>query len=288
MELNRKRAGIFAEPIIFGILIAAIFIKLMLGICVKSIILRNVILMFELVMQIFKYILGIVIVLFTVCIMDVSAKSDADTSWKYYLSAKILRPWSLEYIVGMSVSHLPSIVVEEEISQSPMLMCGLKLGMPYNLNFALSLQSNYIANYGLSELYWNMIDNKFSLSFGVKFAMWFGHLEMDAIHLKSYGGILYPSIKMSYDFDKYVISSELESQHSQMTTSSEGEILGTLREPSAGFALRLSIEQELWESQIVALSVKINYAKFYYQSWLSFNTIDEFLLYPEILFAFEL
>ena len=288
MELNRKRAGIFAEPIIFGILIAAIFIKLMLGICVKSIILRNVILMFELVMQIFKNILGIVIVLFTVCIMDVSAKSDADTSRKYYLSAKILQPWGLEYIVGLSVSHLPSIVVEEEISQSPMLMFGVKLGMPYNFDFALSFQSNYIANYGLSELYWNMIDNKFSLSFGVKFAMWFGHLEMDAIHLKSYGGILYPSIKMSYDFDKYVISSELESQHSQMTTSSEGEILGTLREPSAGFALRLSIEQELWESQIVALSVKINYAKFYYQSWLSFTTIDEYLFYPEILFAFEL
>lgn len=239
-------------------------------------------------MQKFKYILGILIALFAVSITDAADKVEADSSAKYYYSAKMRQPRGLEYIVGLSVSHLPSIVVEEEISQSPMLMFGAKLGLPYRFDFALSFQSNYIANYGLSELYWNLIDNKFSLSFGAKFAMWFGHLEMDAIHLKSYGGILYPTVKMSYDFDKYIISSELESQHSQMTTSSEDEILGTLREPSAGFAARFTIEQPLWGNQIVALSLKLNYAKFYYQSWLSFTTIDEYLLYPEILFAFEL
>lgn len=236
----------------------------------------------------FKYILGILIALFAVSITNAADKMETDSSANYYYSAKMRQPWDLEYIVGLSVSHLPSIVVEEEISQSPMLILGARMGLPYNLDFALSFQSNYIANYGLSELYWNLIDNKFSLSFGAKFAMWFGHLEMDAIHLKSYGGILYPTVKMSYDFDKYVISSELESQHSQMTTSSEDEILGTLREPSAGYAVRFTIEQPLWDNQIVALSLKLNYAKFYYQSWLSFTTIDEYLFYPEILFAFEL
>lgn len=239
-------------------------------------------------MQKFKTIFLIFLALFAVSITDAADKAETDSSAKYYYSAKVRQPWDLEYIVGLSVSHLPSIVVEEEISQSPMLILGARMGLPYNLDFALSFQSNYIANYGLSELYWNLIDHKFSLSFGAKFALWFGHLEMDAIHLKSYGGILYPSIKMSYDFDKYVISSEFESQHSKMATFSEDEFLGTIREPSAGFAARFTIEQPLWGNQIVALSLKLNYAKFYYQSWLSFNTIDEYLFYPEILFAFEL
>lgn len=239
-------------------------------------------------MQKIKSIFLIFLAFFAVSVMNATNESMQDSLVKYYYSAKVRKPWDLEYIVGLSVSHLPSIVVEEEISQSPMLMFGVKLGMPYNLDFALSFQSNYIANYGLSEFYWNLIDKKFSLSFGAKFALWFGHLEMDAIHLKSYGGILYPSIKMSYDFEKYVISSELESQHSKMATYSEDEFLGTIREPSAGFAARFTIEQPLWSNQIVALSLKLNYAKFYYQSWLSFTTIDEYLLYPEILFAFEL
>ena len=108
---------------------------------------------------------------------------------------------------------------------------------------------------------------------------------MDAIHLKSYGWILNPTILYGFEFKDFVLSTEFETQHSRMFTYSEDEFLGTLRDPDAGFAIRFNVEQPLWDNNSVSISIKLNYAKFYSQSWLTYNTVDEYLFYPEIIFG---
>jgi len=118
--------------------------------------------------------------------------------------------------------------------------------------------------------------------------MWFGHLEMEGIRLKSYGWIINPTIYYGYDFQDFLLSCEIESQHSRMFTYSEDEYLGTLKDPAAGIGIKFNLEQPLWNDNCVSISLKLNYSKFYYQSWLAFNTIDEFLFYPELIFGFVL
>lgn len=208
--------------------------------------------------------------------------------YNYFYFPKEYMKWDYKFFTGVSVSRLPTVVVEEEISQSPMINLGFRIGLPWNISSLWQFNSNYIANYGNTALLWSYTYGRSTLSLGAKFAIWFGHLEMDAIHLKSYGWILNPTIIYGIDFNDFVISADFETQHSKMLTFSEDEYLGAIKEPSAGFAVKLNIEQPLWKDNCISLGIKVNYAKFYYQSWLSFNTIDVYLFYPEIIFGFIL
>lgn len=206
----------------------------------------------------------------------------------YFYHPRAYNNWDYQFYAGLSVTRLPVVVVEEEISQSPMLNLGFRLGLPWDLNYTMHFNSNYIANYSNFCLYKSFDFGRHTFAIGGKAAVWFGHLQMDAIRLKSYGWILNPTILYGYDFEKFMFSVELESQHSRMFTSSDDVTLGTIREPAAGFAIRFNIEQPLWSNHCVSASIKLNYAKFYYQSWLSFNTVNEYLFYPEIHFGFIL
>jgi hypothetical protein len=204
-----------------------------------------------------------------------------------FFSAKSKPLWNIDYYAGLNLCHLPLVIVEEEISQSPMLCLGARIGLPYRFNFSLGFQSNYIANYGLTELYWSALDSRLNLEIGGKFAIWFGHLEMESIHLKTMGWALYPTIKLGYSFDKATLTADFETQFNRMFTYSEEQYLGRIKNLYSGIGARLTLESPLWNDNVVALSFKMNYTKFFYQAWLSYNTIDEYLLYPEIMFAFE-
>lgn len=209
-------------------------------------------------------------------------------SFKSYFFPKTENKWELRGNFELSIADLPRVVVEEEVSHSPMLGAAIKLESPYNISSAISFQSNYICNYGQFDIKYHLLNSDFSLALGSKVGVWFGHLELDAIRLKSMGWILYPTATMGYDFKKFLLSVELETQHSDLYTYSEDQLLGVIWEPKAGYAAKFTVEQPISGNSVVALSVKLNYSKFYYQSWLSYNTISDYLLYPEFIFSYVL
>ncbi len=209
-------------------------------------------------------------------------------SFKSYFFPKTDNKWEFRGNWELSVADLPRVVVEEEVSHSPMLGAALKVKSPYNISSALSFQSNYICNYGQLDLKYHLLNSDFSLALGSKIAVWFGHIELDAIRLKSMGWILYPTVTLGYDFKKFLLSAELETQHSDLYTYSEDQLLGVIWEPRAGYAAKFTVEQPFSGTSVVALSVKLNYSKFYYQSWLSYNTISDYLIYPEFIFSYIL
>ncbi len=213
---------------------------------------------------------------------------DSLYKYDYFYFPKAHKNWDYQFYTGLSVTRLPVVVVEEEISQSPMLNLGFRLAIPWEISFTTHFNTNYISNYSNFCFYKSFNWGRHSLAIGSKVAVWFGHLEMDAIHLKSYGWIINPTIIYGIDFTDFVVSAEFETQHSRMFTSSEDEYLGTLKDPTAGYAIKFNIEQPLWKTNCVSMSVKLNYAKFYYQSWLSFNAVNDYLFYPEIIFGFIL
>jgi hypothetical protein len=179
-------------------------------------------------------------------------------------------------------------VVEEEINQSPMLELNARLGLPLKLSLVAQVKSNYIANYGILGLQWSFFNGDLSLSFGNKVAVWFGHLEMEAIRLKASGISIMPYLTAGIDYDEYLISVAVESQSNRMWTQTDERTLGKIDDLISGIAFDINIEQPLWHNHWVILGVKLNYVKFFYQSWLSYTTLDEYLLYPEFKFAFVL
>jgi hypothetical protein len=207
---------------------------------------------------------------------------------KTFFSPVTNKNWTARFALGLSVSKLPQEIVEEEINTSPMLTGGAKLWLPGNVLASCELKMNYIANLSTLSLQWVPVHNKFQLGMGIYGSVWFGHLQMRAIRLKSFGVITGPYILAGYDFKKVLLSARIESQISYYKTSCEDVLLHEVIQPKSGISARFTIEQPLWRNHWTALGFTLNYAKFYYQSWLSYSTLNEYLIFPEITFSFIL
>lgn len=195
--------------------------------------------------------------------------------------------WELNYSVGIGVTALPLAIVEDEVNQSPIIRLRGKVGLPIGFSIDLSFFSNYLSNYGELGIEKNIVNDKFSLSGGLSTAGWFGHLNMPAIQLKSRGMNLMPYLSVGYDFDDFQISSRFDTQYSIIWTDDyEEQYLGRRIYDDLGYGLQIAIEQALWGNNRTALGMKVNYAKFYYQSWIAYNTIDQYFFFPEMFFEF--
>ena len=206
----------------------------------------------------------------------------------FFFFPKAYDPLELGANFAIGVTRLPVQVVEEEISYSPMPILNLRLGLSKTLSALMQINSNYISNHaslGIMKSY-SLGDIYFSL--GTTFSAWFGHIQLDAIKLKTWGVYLTPNAGFGFDFGSLFFSTQFETQHHIFWTYAENQFLGVLKKFDGGFAVKFCAEQPLWNKHWVSLSLKLNYSKFYYQSWLSYSTVDEYLFYPEFNFGFTL
>lgn len=205
-----------------------------------------------------------------------------------YLFPKAYKSWDFHFIAGLSLTKLPTAIVEEEINSSPMLNFGVRLGLPIDLSVFLEVGTNYIANIGHFAVQWSLLNKGISAAVGMRYSAWFGHLEMNAFNIKSSGMIAAPYITSGIDFSDFTLTGELSVESNYLYTTSDNVYLGEWFQPVSGVALKLAIEQPMWNDNYVILAAKLNYSKFYYQSWLSFSIFNEYLFYPEFSFSFIL
>ena len=216
------------------------------------------------------------------------AKDDNLQQYKYIQFPKAYNKWQCVIMPGISVAKLPVIISENEISRSPLLLLDVRLGLPYNISSTLQLNTNYISNLAAISFGWTFLNESITLAAGGKISGWYGQLELDSENFSSRGWILSPFVKAGMSFDEIFFSVQLESMHSRYYTYSENEFLGIVRDPGAGLTCQFTLEQPFWNDNWVLLAIRLNYSKFFYQSWLSYSTIDDYLIYPEIIFGFIL
>lgn len=196
--------------------------------------------------------------------------------------------WDYKFLAGVGITRLPTNIVEEEINTSPVLFGSFRLDIPWDISAELYLASNYISNIGTLSLQLNLINSYVSFAPGIRGSMWFGHLEMESIKLKSYGMLVKPYISIGIDFGDILFTGTFEVQFSNMYTFSEDSLLARFNQPRSSYTLRFTLEQPLFRNNWVLLGLGLNYATFYYQSWLSYSALRQYLLYPEMYFGFIL
>ena len=194
--------------------------------------------------------------------------------------------WEYKISGGLSLTRLPNEIVEEEINTLPMLNADFRMGLPLKIMLHSKINTNYISNMFSLALQKNIIDKKFALAVGANSSFWFGQLYQEVIRLNAFGFIINPYIVGGVHFDDIYLSLKLENQYGTMRTFSEGVPLGKSNQPNSAYSFQFTIEQPLWNNHWVALGLKLNYAKFNYQSWLTYSAIDQYLLYPEYSFTF--
>ncbi len=234
-------------------------------------------------MKIYKTILFTILALYTV---NGQPASEAEPSYFYY--PKAYTSWQYKAVLGLSVTKLPSAVVDDEINTFPMVTSDFRVGLIKNVSMNIQFYTNYLANNGSVGFQWNMLNNAVSLALGENTSVWFGHLQLDGIHLKSMGVLASPFLSIGYDVRDFMITARIEVQNSYLKTLSEDMLLGEFYQYFSAYNFQFNIEQPLWNEHWVVLGVKLIYAKFNYQSWLTYSAIDEYLFYPEFSFGFIL
>ncbi len=229
-----------------------------------------------------------------ICLMlfcvSVSAtdKDPVKSAPDYFNFPKSYDTWQYKFLVGASITKLPTQIVEEEINTSPVVFGDFRLGLPLNFSTDFHFASNYISNIGTLGLQWDWVNSFISLAPGVKGSMWFGHVEMESIRLKSYGMLVTPYISAGVDFGDLMVAASIEMQYSHMFTFSEDSLLAEFDQPKSGLTFRITIEQPFFKDQWVLVGLALHYSTFYYQSWLSYSALKQYLLYPEFYFGFIL
>ena len=215
-----------------------------------------------------------------------SQKSSNQPPWFFY--PKSFNTLNFATSLGLSITKFPVNLVDDEINTAPLLKFDFRMGVSKTADLTFQFYTNYIVNNGSLGMQWQLFDGDLCAAIGAKTSVWFGQLELEAFRLKSMGVVISPLFNIGYRTDDFTISSIIEIQSSYMKTLSHDILLGEFTRPLSAYSIRFIIEQPLWNDQWVALEIKLNYAKFYYQSWLTYSTIDEFFFYPEFSFGFIL
>ena len=214
------------------------------------------------------------------------ADKDSTGDFDYLFFPRVKPNWTSSYVVGIGVTKLPTPVVEEEINTAPNILANYRLDLPFNFTFDAHLATNYISNLISTGLQFHVLNGGFVFSFGASINAWYGYANFESIKLKSYGFMGKPFVSAGIDFGEMLVTATAELQYGKMYTFSEGKKLAEFNQPNSSYTFKLIIEQPLWKKNCVVLGLGLNYATFYYQSWLSYSAIQEYLLYPEFYFGF--
>jgi len=192
--------------------------------------------------------------------------------------------------LGGSLTLLPAPVVEDEYP-TPALDLQYKRGMFKNISLVGSLSTNYFTNLLHIGIQLNLAKNDFS--FGVEnhlggFAG-FISIEGQFDNNSAYAIFYMPILRMGYRFANFSVSMSWAASYIFKSVNKVSSLKTKGPENNWNdLFCTLAIEQPFLKSSLISIGLSLTYSRTPYQSWLLFNTIDEWLFVPEFFFGFQL
>jgi hypothetical protein len=214
--------------------------------------------------------------------------SSLDTLESYVSFPKPYKEYEFNSSVGLSLTVLPRSVFEDAVSQLPMIYYKIRYGLPYNLSLTGKVSTIYYTNQASIGIMWSYQLNDFYLALGYECGQWYGFMNSEGLLIKSRGSLNYPSISIGHKIDKAKLTLKGELLIQTQKTAVDGEAIGKTFDGVTGFSTAFIVEQPLWNTHFVLGEFKLNFTKFHYQTWLSYSTFDTLIIYPEIIFGFNL
>ena len=222
----------------------------------------------------------LLITLFSTCLHSQDV-ADTDT-YLYY--PEPYNNWKYVNSVGITIGKLPKFIVDDQINQVPMLYYHGRFGLPLNFSVNAIFNTNVLTNHISAGASWHFNKGRFSFSLCDNMAFWYGFAYFDYFNSTIYGLINYPTISIGYDFGK--LRATLKNEVALMMYLSKKidniEVL-TQKDQIVNASSSLILEQPLWNENVFILGIKLNYTRYYYQSWLAYTTNQVWLFIPEFL-----
>jgi len=192
--------------------------------------------------------------------------------------------------IGGSFSLLPIPVIENEYPV-PAIDFQIKYGMIKNISLVSSFTTNYFSNLLHFGLQWNSNRSSFSYGLANHFGGFYGFISSEGQFEENSAHALFymPIIRLGLRANEFSVSLSFTAAYILKSTTKVSDL------KAAGptntwndFFCSLALEQIMFRRTIISIGISLAYSRTPYQSWLLFNTIDQYQFVPEFFFAFQL
>lgn len=219
-----------------------------------------------------------------------SAQDSTTSGRRYYYEPRPLEPGTGVYNLGISMTLLPEPIVEQEIP-APALDLQIRYGLASDLSAFGGVSTNYFTNVLTTGLQWNTEQNAFSLGLGGALIGFAGFLSVEGQFDNNTAAALAvtPTLRAGYAFPDFSTSISFAATYLLHADTRVGSVEDQVMENRFNdFYFTLAFEQPFFKNTLVSTGISVAYSRTPYQSWMLFNTFDQFLMLPEFFFSFQL
>lgn len=220
---------------------------------------------------------------------NIVALAGESEDFRGFFAPRFLNDYEYIHSIGLSVAKLPKIIVDDQINQAPLLVYTGKLGLPYNLKAIGEFKTNYLTNHIQLGTSWTYQYGKTLIEPGIASSYWIGKANFAYYNTSVTGYMIYPSLAIAYDINNTRLA--LKTTASFMLSSSKkvDDIETQVNKKQlTGFTTEIIVEEPFIGKSWLALGFKVNYSKYFYPSWLAFNSTNKWLFIPEFQVAYNL
>jgi hypothetical protein len=208
----------------------------------------------------------------------------------YFYEPYPLKPGTRIFQIGGSFTLLPITVVENEYP-IPALDLQYKYGLLKNLSLTGCFSTNYFSNLLHGGLQWNINTSKLSVGLAGHVGGFAGFITAEGQfeNNSAYAIFLMPILRIGLRTQEFSVSMSFVAAYILRSVNKVSD----LKAPGPtstwnDFYCTIAIEQPMFKKTHISLGLSLAFARTPYQSWLLYNTIDQYQFVPEFFFAIQL
>jgi hypothetical protein len=222
-------------------------------------------------------------------VVGTRAQSDT-TATRYYVH----EPWPLPsgqsaWMIGATMTVLPQPLVENEIP-APAFDMRARYGLPENFALVGRLNTNIINNMLSLGGQWVYTIGRFSVAVGDAFTGFYGRLDQASFNANTGMALAtVPFVRLGYHGPDFSFSITGDAMYVITAKTTIDDIENTtVRQPWNSGGLTFAVEQPFFNTSEITLGMNLSWSRNPWQTWLLYNTFDEFMMYPEFFVGFAL
>ena len=193
--------------------------------------------------------------------------------------------------LGGSFSLLPYPDAEQEIP-IPGLDIQYKRGIFRNISLVASFSTSIFSNLFHGGIQWNANLDRFSAGFASHIGFAYGFITRENLFddVQAYGLFCMPIVRFGYRFDDFSFSGSFVITYVFKSASYVNGLRASVGPQNSinDYYCTFVVEQPFLRHLHVSIGFSMGYARTPYQSWMLYNTVDEWLFVPEFFFAVQL
>ena len=232
----------------------------------------------------------VLIALCLLCLAPLASMAEDSSGVGTFYDPYPLDPGATVVQIGASLTILPPPLYEDEYP-IPAIDLQLRHGLSRNWSLVGSFSTNVFSNLLHGGPQWNTNIDRFSVALATHIGGFAGFItaagQFD--QNRAYAVFALPIVRAGYRIDEFSLSA---SSAVSYIFASASDVSGLDASGPTGtfndFYVTIAAEQPLLKRTRIALGISLNYSRTPYQTWMFYNTIDEYLFLPEFFFAVKL